>query len=216
VRNYAPNLTLLASRYSDEQFLQAIKQGVRPSDGRALWGMPSQIFAYMPEDHLATILAFIRTRPAGGDDRDARPPSLLSRAALIMNALDPSDPHAKAAVRPAPELVAYASSHPPIEAGAEYEAGRRWTRAVCAECHGSDLGGDATEGGPNLLVAAAYDAESFRKLLRTGVPMSGRDLGVMSEVARDDFRVFTDEEIESIRGYLVARSEALSRADPAR
>ena len=60
VRNYAPNLTLAAARYSDEQLAQAIRQGVRPSDGRALWGMPAQTLMHLTAEEMSTVLAFIR------------------------------------------------------------------------------------------------------------------------------------------------------------
>ena len=40
--------------------------------------------------------------------------------------------------------------------------------------------------------------------MRTGVPPSGKQLAVMSDVARSDFSHFKDDEIEAIHGYLVA------------
>ena len=60
---------------------------------------------------------------------------------------------------------------------------------------------------PNLDIAGAYDLEQFRTLLRTGVPPSGKNLDMMSSVAKRDFSHFTDDEIEALHGYLVARAQ---------
>lgn len=207
VRNYAPNLTLLAPRYSDEQFAQAIKQGVRPADHRALWGMPSAVFSTISDTELAAVLAFLRSIKPGGLPTPADEPGLLSRLALVLNHYRPSDPLKTMAVRPAPEQLATAKRRPPLDLGPQYVHGRRLVATICSECHGSDLSGDATEGGPDLAIAGAYDKDAFHRLLRTGVPPGGRDLGIMSEAAREDFRVFTDKEIDAIHAYLKVRAE---------
>jgi len=54
-----------------------------------------------------------------------------------------------------------------------------------------------------LAIAAAYDLEAFRTVLRTGVPLGGRQLRTMDRVARRDFSHLTDEEIAAIHAYLV-------------
>ena len=206
VRNYAPNLTLLTRRYSDAQFAQVIRQGVRPADGRSLWGMPSATFHTMTDRELGAVLAFLRSIPPGGGPTPDEGTGLYARLAIVVNDLRPSEPPATAAVRSSVEQVAWARRHPPAELGPEHARGRHIAATVCAECHGSGFGGDATEGGPDLIVAGAYDREAFRRLLRTGMPPDGRDLGIMSEAAREDFVVFTDAEVDAIHGYLQARA----------
>ncbi|MCB2098195.1 MAG: hypothetical protein KDE05_11220, partial [Parvularculaceae bacterium] len=81
------------------------------------------------------------------------------------------------------------------------ERGRYLASVICAECHGVDWEGVAFEGSPSLRIAAAYPPEDFKTLMRTGVPIGGRDLGIMSEVARDAFSLFTDEEIADIQAF---------------
>ena len=44
--------------------------------------------------------------------------------------------------------------------------------------------------------------------MRTGVPPSGKDLGMMASVAKKDFSYLTDAEIEALHRYLVARAQA--------
>ena len=208
VRNHAPNLTLLSPSYSDAEFAQAIKQGVHPKQRRALWGMPSGTFSTIPDAELGAVLSFLRSIPPGGAASPDERPSLYSRLALVLNHYQASDPTTEMALRPSTEQVATARSPPPRNLGPGHEKGRRIAATICSECHGSDLRGDATEGGPDLVVAAAYDRAAFHRLLRTGVPPGGRDLGIMSEAAREDFKVFTDAELDSLHAYLKARAEA--------
>ena len=59
---------------------------------------------------------------------------------------------------------------------------------------------------PDLAIAAAYELEAFRPLLRTGAPLGGRQLRTMDQVARRDFSHLTDEEIAAIHACLVERT----------
>ncbi|WP_312166739.1 cytochrome c [Phenylobacterium sp.] len=201
VRNYAPNLTLAAARYSDEQLAQAIRQGVRPGDGRALWGMPAQTFMHLTPDELSAVLAFVRSHPPAGAPTPPQSAGWRARAAVLAGALDE------------PRRAARGRSRPAMDLGPDLARGRHIARTVCSECHGSDLAGDDLEGGPDLRVVGAYDAEAFATLMRTGAPISGRHLGIMTLVARDDFKVFTDAEIADLHAYLSARARALDAAD---
>jgi mono/diheme cytochrome c family protein len=206
VRNLAPNLTRVAQRYSDEQIAQAVRQGVRPTDHRALWGMPSGTLSSLSDAELGAVLAFIRSIHPSGSPTPTESPGVKARLGLVWNDWFPSEPGTARATRPSPELVQNTRRLPPADPGPDYAAGRHIAATVCSECHGSDLRGDATEGGPNLVIAASYPLEDFRHLMRTGIPLGGRDLGIMSEVAREDFVVFRDDEIDALHQYLVARA----------
>src|SRR5690606_9022597 len=64
--------------------------------------------------------------------------------------------------------------------------GEQLAMTTCNECHGLDLRGAWQVPGdvvPDLAIVARYPREDFRKLMRTGVPIGGRDLGLMKEVA---------------------------------
>ncbi|MBA4013450.1 MAG: hypothetical protein C0481_16425 [Phenylobacterium sp.] len=201
VRNHAPNLTLAAARYSDEQLAQAIRQGVRPNDGRALWGMPAQTLMHLTSEELAAVLAFVRSHQPAGAPTPPESAGWRARWAVMTGALDE------------PRRVARARVTPAIDLGPELAAGRHIARTVCSECHGADLGGDDVEGGPDLRVVGAYDAEAFDTLMRTGVPPGGRHLGIMTLVARSDSKVFTPAEVAALYAYLSARAERLNTAD---
>ena len=55
---------------------------------------------------------------------------------------------------------------------------------------------------PNLQVVAGYSPEAFTQLLRTGVPLGGRNLGMMGPWARDHLSHFTDAEVAALYRYL--------------
>ena len=69
--------------------------------------------------------------------------------------------------------------------------GRYLVMTSCTECHGTDLQGSEFLGAPNLLIAAAYSEPDFARLMRDGVGMGSRELGLMSEVAKARFAGFT-------------------------
>jgi mono/diheme cytochrome c family protein len=90
------------------------------------------------------------------------------------------------------------------------ELGRQLVATQCGDCHGPDLRGAEPIPDlhtPGLGIAAAYDLEQFRTLMRTGLPPDGRDLGLMREAAVDDLTHYTDAEIDAIHAYLRARAE---------
>jgi cytochrome c553 len=201
-RFYAPNLTLIAAKASDEQLAQAIRQGVG-TDGRALVAMPSATFSRLDDSEVAAVIAAIRALPAGGKVTPARKIGPLGRLGLVIGKF-----HTQ------PELVSEYAHKVPLDAGSQFRIGRHMAASNCAECHGPDLRGDEVEPGvnaPDLMVAGAYDLPAFTKLMRTGAPPGGRKLKLMDSIAKDDLSHMTDTEIGELYAYLQARAERLSR-----
>jgi cytochrome c553 len=199
-RIHAPNLTLAAQRLDDGQLAQSIRQGLRP-DGRALFAMPSEMYVHLRDDELAAVLGYLRSLPEGGATTPPIEWRILARVALVARELEP-----------APALVAKARIERPP--GADGHAkGRHTALTACSECHGSDLGGlpgpFGSPGTPDLAIAATYDADAFRRLMRTGIARGDRELGLMSEVARDRFSQLTEGEVVELHAYLKARAEAI-------
>ena len=80
---------------------------------------------------------------------------------------------------------------------------------VCSGCHGSTLAGKEAEPGtlaPDLSITGSYDLPAFKRLMRDGVPPSGRELKMMTGVSRKAFAHFTDTEIAALHAYLVERA----------
>jgi len=192
-RLVAPDLTAAARRYSDAELERIVRLGVRP-DGRSVFGMPSQSFHDLSDDDLGRILAFIRGQPpaAGGFG-----PSLhvgpLGRVGLVTARFEPT----AVIVRRDAVGTTPRAERPGVDDS--LALGRYLARTACAECHGGHLRGGL---GPALVVAAAYTPSEFDHLLRTGEAKGGRELGLMSRVARSRFSLLTNEEVAALHAYL--------------
>ena len=201
-RIYAPNLTAIAAKASDEQLARAITQGIG-TDGRALVIMPSATFARLDDGEVAALIAAIRSQPGIGQPSPAREVGILGRIGLVTGKFHTT-----------PEQVAQYATKFPIDIGAQFRPGQHIAASNCAECHGADIGGGEAKPGlnaPDLIIAGAYDPAAFKTLMRMGVPPGGRKLQMMDEIARDSLSHMTDAEIDQLYAYLQARAQRLSR-----
>lgn len=195
---YAPNLTLAAKTQSDQQLAQAIRQGIGPN-GNPLLVMPSESYANLTDSEVAALIKAIRATPAGG--QPTPPPNVgpLGRLGLVGGKL-----------KTAPQLVEEYAAAQSADLGPAFAPGRHIAISVCSGCHGSTLSGKEAEPGtiaPDLNVVGAYDLPTFTKLMRTGLPPSGRQLKMMTGVSQKAFSKFTDKEIADLHAYLVERAK---------
>lgn len=199
-RVFAPNLTEVAARATDQQLAAGIRQGIG-HDKRALFIMPSPMFSHLSDSETAALVRWIRTLPAVPGRTKGLSAGPLGRIGLVLGWF-----------RPAPSAVAEHRRESPIDLGGDHAPARHLAAIACTECHGPSLMGGVAGPGektPDLRVAAGYDPAQFRTLLRTGRPPTGRDLGLMATVSKNDFSHLTDAEIDSLHAYLVARAERL-------
>lgn len=204
----APNLPALARTRTDQQLAAAIRQGIG-ENGRSLFVMPSGMFSRLPPEEVSALIAWIRSLPVrdGGGSRIAL--TAVGRTYVLLGDIPPQA-----------ELVDEYQHRMPADLGPKYANGRALAANICAECHGPSLeGGKRAHADmnpsfgtklpetPDLDIVGAYDLAAFTKLLRTGVSPSGKKLGMMASVSRNDFKHFTDEEIEALHSYLVARAQ---------
>lgn len=195
---WAPNLTQIAAKATDQQLAQAIRQGVSVN-GRSLFVMPSEVFQHLSDQEVAALIAMIRGLPRGGPETPGITVGPLGRLGVVMGQF-----------KTAPELVADYSTKEPIRVGDQFEEGRRIAVLNCSGCHGPSLEGKEAAPGevsPDLSIAADYDLPAFKKLLRTGIPASGKTLNMMGPTARSDLSHLTDAEIEQLHIYLQARAQ---------
>ena len=201
VRVHAPNLTEIAGRSTDQQLAAAIRQGIG-HDGRGLFVMPSAMYARLSDAEVAALIAHIRKLPRSKGATEGVSTGPIGRLAIVTGKL-----------RPVPAKLEEFRTQAPIDLGPAHAAGRRLAANTCSECHGPALFGMEMEDGkvtPDLTLAGAYDLNDFRTLMRSGRAPGGRDLGLMSEVSRNDFAHFTDDEIGALHAYLKGRAERLS------
>ncbi|MGK2926908.1 MAG: c-type cytochrome [Lysobacterales bacterium] len=201
----AVNLSEYARTESPATFEAALRHGIG-RDGRALYAMPSYNFVRLRDADVADILAYLRSlrvvkrrlprasmpwelRLDMALGRDAAMPAYLDRVPALRRADDPD----------------------PRLARGEYIA-----MTTCNECHGFGLRADSPweeDSAPDLIIIRAYDAASFRRLMREGIAIGDRELEMMSPVARSRFAWFTDQEVADLYAFLTDMS---GRADEAR
>ena len=196
-RLYSSNLTRRVAFYSNAELEHVIRAGVRP-DGSHLWWMAAAPYAVLSKRDMADLVAYLRSRPPGGEDHGRIQ-------------IGPRFIKAVKAGRLKPESLTLADdlAHPPLDLGPRLARGRYLARTACAGCHTPSLRGvaDAQPGdAPDLIVATGYDRDAFRTLMRTGKGVSDRDLGEMAVASRERFAGLSDADIDAMRLYLVAWS----------
>jgi mono/diheme cytochrome c family protein len=187
---YAPDLTRAAARMSDAELERVLRHGLR-QDGTSVWAMPSDMFQHLDDGDLGAVIAWLRTQPMSAGPTDTMIPSMLTRWEIATGEFTPF-------ARQLPQVHEHAARPDGREPRA---LGRYLALTVCSECHGQDLKGRPGDT-PDLAVVAAYPLDEFTTLMRTGVPIGGRDLNLMDEVALSRFAHFTDDEIAALHAYL--------------
>lgn len=188
-----PSIARKTASYSDAELVRLIHHGVR-KDGSSLFIMPTEAHRYLADDDARKIAAWIRTvKFTPKDSLVASRWGPVGRFLMLTGAISPSV-----------EIESVAPEHRPTDIG------RYYYDAVCSECH-ELYKPKPFEGGRQIApalapMAASYDPAAFHRLLRTGVPPSGRDLGVMKEVGVESGSAFTDAELDALQGYLKAQA----------
>ena len=191
ITHTAPTLSAVLPLYGDDELVRLIRFGVK-RDGRSAVGMISFVFWSLSDQDLVNIIAHLRKQPALPPvPRELELP-FRGRLALATGEWKVSAEQVDRSQPRWGELPRTTS----------FDRGRYYASITCAECHGVDYQGNELEGAPSLAILAAYDSDQFRHLLRTGEPISGRDLGIMSWASRVAFSLFTDEEIADLYVFL--------------
>ncbi|MEJ2370682.1 MAG: hypothetical protein P8Y07_07510 [Gemmatimonadales bacterium] len=200
----APNITTILPDYTDAELERLIRRGVK-RDGRSVFVMPSRFLYQLDDARLSSMITYLRSLPRQENRFEGGVKfGPMGRVFLAIGEFRPS----AAEVDPdSPRMY----PDPMDEKG----LGEFWATTVCVECHGEDLRGE-DDFSPSLeVVAAAYTHADFELLLRTGIALGGREVGLMSEVARDNLRHLTASEIAGLYGYLTGHFAADSAADSA-
>ena len=190
----SPDLTRVASAYNDSEMERVIRHGVRPG-GKSVIAMPSTMFQSLSDEDLGKILASIRSQPVGSGAETYVRIGPMARV-LFMRGVFPL----------AADVIDHDAVHPAATPTDAAGLGRYLAYGVCTECHGDRLEGVPAAGPfpptPPLAVVAGYSREQFGTLMKTGVPASGSELGLMAEVARGRFSHFTEPEVDALYGHL--------------
>ena len=191
---WTANLTRSAAAYSEDELTAMIAEGKRPD--RALIDMPSYLFSELHPDDLAALISYLKTLSAKGVRHPD--PTIGPKLAADIASGDFKD---------SVQWVAEMKGKAPPDLGPEHAFARSILRATCAECHGMDLQGSTAQlmdapPRPTLRIVAAYSAEDFSTLMKTGKPIGDRELKLMGGVSRWRYSRLTDSEIKAVYDYL--------------
>ena len=188
----APNLTQVIPTYSNREIARLLQYGVK-KDGHSVYIMPAFMYHELKEESVSKIIAYLRTlkpvqNPGLPDESSFK---FLGRLLLI-----------RGEITPVADMIQPNSEGKYVHCDtSQVSFGQYLAMSTCTACHGKDLKG--VEGlGPNLVIAAAYKKEEFFKLIRTGVALGDRKLGLMSTVTKNYLCHLNDQEINSIYAYL--------------
>lgn len=202
-RVVASNLTAgaggVGARYSDEDWVRALRHGVG-DDGKSLLPMmPVDSYHHMSGADLGATIAYLKSVPPV--DSELEPTGLAFTGNIILGVLSFGDfPVSYLADAPAP--AAETPSGVSVEHG-EYLA---WLGS-CRHCHGADLNGGQVDPdaliGPNLTPGGhlgQWSETDFINTMRTGLRPDGS--AVDPFMPWPNFGGMSDEELQSIWAYL--------------
>ena len=198
---YASNLTAgqggIGGSYRDDDWVRAIRHGVRP-DGTPLLVMPSQVYYYYSDEDVAAIVAYAKKLAPVDNELPTRQLGLVGRVLFTAGMLP----------APAAEMIDHSAPRPTAPepgvtaAYGEYIAGRG-----CTDCHGANYSGGSVPGGlpaPNLTPAGDlenWSEEDFITTIRTGFTPEGRQLD-SKEMPWPTYSMMTDEELHAVWLFL--------------
>lgn len=199
----APNITPggVVSQYSEKDWVAVIRHGLKP-DGRPLLIMPTEDYNRLSDADLAALIAYVRQLPTstvpGADIRLTMLVKTLYGFGVIRDGAEKVD-HS---LPPAPAVSAAVN----IEYGA-------YVAAMCMGCHGEQFSGGRIPGAPPHWPAAANltrgegniwsrypDAESFRKMMRSGLRPDGSPVSAVMPFP--SLKQLTDTDLDAMRLYL--------------
>lgn len=189
-RLVAPNLTRKIPEYTDSELERLIRRGIK-KDGTAVIAMPAATYANLADDDLAAIITFMRSRKLLPDhqpnDSEWGP---LGRVALATGKIPYEADH-----------VAN-FNHPKARPA---DLGVYIVSTTCSHCHNLDSARDNGFGmktPPLKMMVSSYTFEEFSTLFATGKGKGDRNLGLMSEIARNEFSHFSEAERRALYDYL--------------
>ena len=192
-RLIAPNLSEIASRYSDTQLERVIRHGIKP-DGSGVFVMPSEMLGNLDDKDLGAIVAFLRAEPATESDFPENRLGPIWRTGLVLGI---------PMTAPVTAWIDQHAGHPsPEDHRSLLDQGRYIAMSACTECHAPDLRGEPGDT-PTLAIVAAYSLAEFTRLMRTGIAVGDRKLNdMMTGVALGRTAYLTDDEIAALHAYL--------------
>jgi mono/diheme cytochrome c family protein len=182
------------NHWSDGEIFRAIRNGV-DADGRWLIIMSYTNAGKLSDDDTQAIIAYIRSRPAAGQQTANPPDQLTLLGAIMLGAgMLPEGKPVSTSVMTAPP------KGPTVQYG-EYIMSYQ----DCRECHGANLAG-GIQGqlgpiGPDLNLVKEWKLEEFIATMRTGTDPGGHEMS--KQMPWRPIGKMDDEELGAVYEYLI-------------
>lgn len=202
VRLAGPDITRggRSAGYGGEDWVRAVRHGVAPG-GRPLRIMPSEDYNRLTDADLGALVAFVQSLPPQQGRVATLQLPLPARLAYGFGLQD--DAVDRIDHRLAPE--------PPVPEGTTVEHGR-YVAQMCVACHGTGFSGGRIPSappdwpaaanltpGPGSVMSRYPDADSFARMMRSGIRPDGSQVAVMPVEALSKI---TDTDLEAMHLFL--------------
>ena len=202
----SPNITRGANSatlgYETLDWVRTLRHGVKP-DGRPVMIMPSEDYARLTDDDVASIIAYIQQMPA-----------VAGRNALVRLPLTVKVKYAFGAMRDAAEIIDHSlPPSAPLAAAVTAEHGA-YVAQSCIGCHGAHMSGGPIPGAPaewpdpaNLTPGAGSamqrypTPEAFMAMLRSGQRPDGTPISPL--MPYESLRDMTETDVRALHAYLL-------------
>lgn len=201
--NLTPGKGGVGASYTDEDWVRAIRHGIRP-DGSPLLFMPSTEFYFLSDKDLGAVIAYIKSAPPVDHEQ---PRSSLSLTGRVIMTLLPAFTFIPAELIPQ-DVPRPASPEP----GITPEYGEYLTPS-CKVCHGLTMSGGPIPGFPSSWPPAlnltfgegsslpTWTENDFMTAIRTGRTPDGRELRAKYMPWRS-YKYMEDDELKAVWVYL--------------
>jgi mono/diheme cytochrome c family protein len=191
--------------YTDQDWIHAIRHGVRPN-GTALLFMPATEFYFLSDEDLGDVIAYIKSAPPVDHEL---PVSTLSWTGKIVMTLVPTITFIPA------ELIPHTAPRPTAPEVAITSQYGEYLTYSCKVCHGLTMSGGPIPGFPSSWPAApnltfgegsvlpSWTEQGFSNTIRTGVTPEGRKLRSQYMPWRS-YKFMNDLELKAVWVYLQA------------
>ncbi len=207
---YSPNITpdpeTGIGRWTDAQFLRALREGVRPDGANYFPVFPYPSFTGITDSDALAIKAYLFSVPAVRQDN--RPHDVIF-------------PFSWRVLQTGWKLLFFTPGpfQPAPERSAAYNRGAYLVTSLahCGECHTPRNFLGALRSGQWLAGTPRWQKEDVVELLKTGTtPEQSKVKGAMKETIEDGLKYLSDGDLEAIADYLFARPSIVHDVAPRR
>lgn len=195
----APNLTSgpggVGASFTDADWIQVLRHGIDPGEGRPLIAMPSMNYFYLNDRDLGEIIAYMKTIPPVDHDTEERRVSFMGKVLLAAGGFGKD-------ILPAESIQHDGQRPEAVEPGLNVEYGGYLVRVTgCRDCHGENLtGGKSPEPrapyAPDITSTGAMGTWSKETLISSVRTLNGTGMPWLM------LKPLEDSELEAIYLYL--------------